>query len=108
MSTAPVQVLPIFAQKLRTLLRAQGEDALAAQVSELQIVERCRCNVKHCGTSYTVPPPAGAWGPGDFTVDLKADDCFLMVDVVGDRIVCVEVLYHREVIEQLDRLFPLQ
>jgi len=38
-----VDVLPELAQELKGLLKAQGESNLAGQISDLVIVDRCRC-----------------------------------------------------------------
>ena len=56
-------VLPEFASELRQLLDEQGEPELAAQVTELTILDRCRCGDDFCATVYTQPKPNGGFGP---------------------------------------------
>ena len=47
--------LPSLAQELHQLLTAKGDSQLAAQVSELKIVERCRCTDSYCASFSTQP-----------------------------------------------------
>jgi len=83
---------PEFSSELRQLLTAAGEDALAAQVASLDVVDRCRCGEAQCATFYTQPKPAGAYGPGLRSVQLSPNLGMLILDVVEERIACVEVL----------------
>ena len=73
---------------LERLLNEAGETALAAQVSGLTIVER-REYQGGCDY-YTVPRPNGYWGSGHRTLGLLLGA--LHVDVLNDRIVCIEIL----------------
>ncbi|HJS70131.1 MAG TPA: hypothetical protein VJ744_04935, partial [Gaiellaceae bacterium] len=65
--------MPEFAAILETRLAEQDEPELAEQVSRLRIVARCGCDDYFCGSFYTVPRPAGAWGPGHENVVLEGD-----------------------------------
>jgi hypothetical protein len=100
------EALPAFATELRQLLEAQGELELAAQVSGLVILDRCRCGDDFCATFYTQPKPKGAYGPGHRNVALTPEEGMLILDVVGGKIVCVEVLYRDEVRQKLDAVLP--
>ncbi len=86
-------VFPDVATELHALLLAEGETLLADQVESLQIVDRCRCTDDFCAMFYAVPRPAQVpWGPGHRNVALVPQRGDLILDVVGDRIVAVEIL----------------
>jgi hypothetical protein len=95
-------VLPAFATELQQLLEENGERELAAQAPGLMIFDRCRCGDDFCATFYTKPKPRGSFGPGHRNVTLKPDEGMLILDVVGDAIACVEVLYRDEVRQRLE------
>jgi hypothetical protein len=92
---------PQLAREVADRLTTRGQSELAASVPGLQIVERCRCGDHFCATMYAVPPPRGAWGPGLRTLDLDADQGFLIVDILDDRIVSIEVLDGDDVHDRL-------
>src|SRR5271155_1094007 len=94
--------LPAFTAELRQLLVEQGAPELAAQVPGLMIFDRCRCGDDFCATFYTKPKPRGSFGPGHRNVALKPDEGMLILDVVGDAIACVELLYRDEVRQRLE------
>jgi hypothetical protein len=96
------EVLPVFAAELQQLLEENGEPELAAQVPGLMIFDRCRCGDDFCATFYTKPKPRGSFGPGHRNVALQPDEGMLILDVVGDAIACVEVLYRGEVRQRLE------
>src|ERR1700690_2778995 len=98
--------LPDLAQELQRLLMAQNEPALAAQVPDLRIVDRCPCHDDFCAKFYVQPKPEGAYGPGHFSVDLDPKKGWIVMDVGDDRIVAVEVLYRDEIREKIHVLFP--
>jgi hypothetical protein len=98
--------LPAFATELRQLLEEQGEPELAAQVPKLMIFDRCRCRDDFCSTFYAQPKPKDAYGPGHRNVALTPEEGMLILDVVGEAIACVEVLYREDVRQKLDEVFP--
>jgi hypothetical protein len=71
--------LPAFATELRQLLTEQGEPALAAQVPDLKIFDRCRCGDDVCAMFYTRPKPNGGFGPGHRNVRLMPEDGMLIL-----------------------------
>jgi hypothetical protein len=89
--------LPEFAAELRQLLIEKGEAELASQVLSLAIHDRCRCGDSFCSTFYTQPKPNGAYGPGHRNIALTPDEGMLILDVVGEEIMCVEVLDREDV-----------
>ncbi len=97
--------LPAFAAELQRLLTEAGEPELAAQVPGLVILERCRCDDDFCATFYTQPKPEGAYGPGHRNVALTPEEGMLILDVVGGKIACVELLYRDEIRRKLDAVF---
>jgi hypothetical protein len=98
--------LPAFAAELRQLLAEQGEPELAAQVSGLAILERCRCGDDICATFYTLPKPKGGFGPGHRNVRLMPEEGMLILDIVGGEIACVEVLDREDVRQKLQAALP--
>jgi hypothetical protein len=98
--------LPAFATELRQLLEEQGEPELAAQVPEMMIYDRCRCEDDICATFYTQPKPNGGFGSGHRNVRLMPEDGMLILDVVAGEIACVEVLDRSDVREKLDAVLP--
>ena len=91
------EVLPILAKEIEELLNRRNEPELAAQITSLTIVDRCRCGEDFCSAFYVEPKPAGAYGPGHRNVELEPDSGMIILDVVNDRIMQVEVLYRDEV-----------
>ncbi len=100
------EVLPAFATELRQLLIEKGERELAAQVPELMILDRCRCGADFYATFYTQPKPQGGFGPSNRNVALAPEEGMLLLDVVGETIACVEVLYRDEVCQKLQAVLP--
>jgi hypothetical protein len=108
-SGAPKQLVDMFpdlSSELQRLLSLEGESDLAAQVAGLTVVERCRCGDDFCGKFYALPKPRGAYGPSHRSVALEPNEGMMIVDVVGDRIAAVEVLYRDEVRRRLLVEFP--
>jgi hypothetical protein len=75
-------VLPKLTVELEQLLSEHGEPELAAQVSTLAIVDRCRCGDDFCSSFYTQPKPEGAYGSDPRALDLDAARGMVIVDVV--------------------------
>ena len=101
-----IDVLPQLAAELASQLRAQGEDSLADSVPGLCIVDRCRCGDEFCATFYTEPRPKGAYRPSHRNVVLEPAEGMLSLDVVDDRIACVEVLYRPAIRSRVLELVP--
>jgi hypothetical protein len=93
------EVLPLLSQELEQLLKDTGEANLASQVSELRILDRCRCGDDFCASLYTQPKPSGAYGPGHRNVILEPAKGMLILDVVEEVIAHIEIL-HRDDIRQ--------
>ena len=95
------QVLPELTGEIVGLLRAAGESALAVKFEFQPFHRWCECGDDFCQSFYTQPPPEGSFGPGHRTVCLDPDAGMINIDVVGDDIRYVEVLYRPEVPGQL-------
>ena len=89
------ELFPALPQEIQSLLIAQGEPDLAAQVPALRIVDRCHCFDDYCATFYTRPKPEGGFGVGHRCVPLAPAKGELVLDVVDDVIFAVEV-FHRD------------
>ena len=100
------EILPALAFELEQLFKNQGEPELAAQVSQLAIVDRCRCGDDFCSSFYTQPKPEGRYGPGHRCLDLDAAEGMLLVDVVEGKIAHVEILNRVDVRHKLLAALP--
>jgi hypothetical protein len=96
--------LPEFSRELRGLLIAAGKPVLAAQVDRLEIVAKCSCNDDFCGSFYTARKPFERYGQERRTLEVQPPQGMILLDVVGDTIVFIEVLYRDDV---RSKLIPL-
>jgi hypothetical protein len=96
--------LPEFAAELELLLRAEGETALASQVSQLMIVNRCRCPDDFCATFYTSLGDRESCNPIPGTIVLEPENGVVNIDVTSGKITCIEVLYRPDVKEVLQAM----
>ena len=99
------ECLPDLVIELEALLRAENESALAEQVKFLEIVDHCRCGDRSCATIYNAPKPNGAWS-GDHRNILLNTDGLTVLDIVNERIVCIEMLDRDAVTERVRELLP--
>lgn len=90
-------LLPELAQEIQRLLIEQDETELAAQVPALRILDRCRCGDDFCASFFVQPKPNGAYGPDHRNVPLAPKEGMLILDVVGEKIAGVEVLYRDDI-----------
>jgi hypothetical protein len=100
------EILPALSVELEQLLKNQGEAELAAQVSQLTVMDRCRCGDDFCSSFYTQPKPEGHYGPSHRCIDLDAAEGMLLVDVVVGKIAHVEVLNRADVRRDLLAALP--
>lgn len=85
---------PLLAAQVAAALRSADEPALADQWHGVCVVLQCGCQDDFCQSFYTAPAPEGAYGPGHRNVALEAPwPGYLILDVVGGRIMYVEILY---------------
>lgn len=101
-----VQALSPFAAELRESLVRQGRDDLATQLLTLPLVDRCRCGDDFCATFYTSKRPAGSYGAGHSNLVVESREGMIILDLVQDRIHCVEVLYRPDVRDALFAVLP--
>jgi hypothetical protein len=101
-----VETLPQLANELEQLLKKQGNTELAAQVSTLAILDRCRCEDDFCSSFYTQPKPREEYGLKHDTFDLDADKGLILVDVVSGVIAFVEVLNRDDIRKPLLAALP--
>lgn len=95
------RVLPELTAEIVGLLRAAGERGLARKFAFQPFHGWCPCGDDFCQSFYTQPPPEGPFGPGHRTVCLEPAAGMINIDVVGDDIRYVEVLYRPEARGQL-------
>jgi hypothetical protein len=101
-----IEMLPEFARELEQLLEMKHKGELAAQVSSLIVVDRCRCGDDFCSSFYTRPKPEGAYGPDHECFDLDAATGMIILDVVSGVIAHVEVLNREDIRKQLISALP--
>jgi hypothetical protein len=100
------EVLSELVPELENGLREYQLPALALQVANLVIVDRCRCGDDFCATFYTAPKPSAAFDSQLETIELDCEQGYLNVDVLNGKIVCVEVLYRDAVRDKLLAALP--
>lgn len=98
-------MFPAFSVELRELIEQAGHPHLAEQVATLPVVARCTCGDHFCAQFYTAPPPEPAYPPSLENVLLDPDRGMIVLDVVGKKIVAVEVLGRPDVKAILDKHF---
>jgi hypothetical protein len=101
-----IEAIPELARELVALLEQESENDLAAQVSKLRVIERCRCGDDFCATFYSVPKPQSEWQPKHENIVLHPQTGFLVLDVVDGKITCVEVLFRDDIRKQVLALLP--
>jgi hypothetical protein len=111
MSTRPklfvAELVPDFARELAALVCADGRPDLAAQLPGLVVMSRCTCGDKNCAHFYTAPRPDGSYGAGHTNVMLSSKTGLVVLDLLGTKIVAVEVLDRPDVKGPLDEYLPL-
>jgi hypothetical protein len=100
------EMFPELSRELEELLRDKGEAELADQVSELKLVDRCRCGDDFCATMYTQPKPRRRYGPDHHAMDLDANTGMIILDVVERKIVSIEILYRDPIRKRLLEVLP--
>jgi hypothetical protein len=89
------EVYPDLVAELARLLEAEGERYLAIAAHDLRLVAPCGCEDDFCQSFRTSEhPPGTPYGPGHRNVLLDPEEGMLILDVVDERIVYVEVLFH--------------
>jgi hypothetical protein len=88
---------PVLAAQIDEALCSADELVLAGVWHDADVVQECQCGDDFCQSFYTAPSPDGAYGPGHRNVALDAPwPGDLVLDVVGERIMYVEVLYRAD------------
>lgn len=98
--------LPEFAAETRRTLIKCGEAALANQVDDLWIFDRCRCGMEECATVYTSADDEQRTryrGTGGYLPDAQG---YVLIDVSNERIICIEMLGYPEFVKALTELLP--
>lgn len=88
------EVFPGLVEELVACLREEGEEFLAVAAWDLRLYEECGCGDEFCQSFYTAERPLGPYGSGHRNVALSPAVGELILDVVDERIMYVEVLYH--------------
>ena len=83
-------LLPGLAAELAGVLLEKGEAALASEIVALRVLD-CDWSADAVAI-YTEPRPEGSLGPTLRTVLLDLRRGIAVIDVVEERIVCVEIL----------------
>jgi hypothetical protein len=87
------EVLPRLALGLKRELLELGEHDLADQVDDLRVGQPCSCGDDFCQSFNTGDrEPGSPYGPDHRTVPLLPDSVMVNLDVVGGRIVYVEII----------------
>jgi hypothetical protein len=98
------EVFPGFANELESLLNRKNEPIIAKQISELNIIDRCRCGELFCSTFYT-STKENLSGVGKI-IELDPIRGMINVDTFDNLIIEIEVLDRDEIKIKLDEIFP--
>lgn len=90
MSSMLTELFPEFSRELTSQLIQEGETALAQQVPVLRVVDHDRS--QDAVAIHTAPRPRLGYGPTHRNVQLDLPDELVVLDVVAEKIVCIEVL----------------
>jgi len=82
-------LMPKVADELETLI---AEACINLELDELEVFDKCRCGDGFCAMFYTAPKPNGSWGSSHYNIELSPEKGMMILDVVGERIVAVEIL----------------
>ena len=97
--------LPNLVDELTVLLEREGEPELARQVSNLPLLDRCRCGDSFCATIYTAAKSDREYGIHR-NIALHPEAGHLILDLRDRRIICIEILYRDEIRERVLKLLP--
>lgn len=97
--------LPEFSLELTELLIAADQRDLAAQVDRLEIVAKCSCNDDFCASFYTARKPFERYGEWRPTLEVQPTEGMILLELRGETIVFIEVLYRDDVRKKLMPLF---
>jgi hypothetical protein len=98
-------LMPEFAAEVVRVLTACGEAALARQIAELWVFDRCRCGQQECATIHTAADHTFKYGRG---VGDANDTTLMAIDISSDgRIVSIETLGYPGFPQRLTKLMPL-
>jgi hypothetical protein len=87
------EVFPDLIAELATLLAESGEAGLAAGVRDVRLIGECDCGDTFCQSIRTAEHPQGQpFGAGHRCVPLLSPEGVLALDVVGDRIMYIEII----------------
>ncbi|MGB6691992.1 MAG: hypothetical protein WBE76_29470 [Terracidiphilus sp.] len=101
-----VEVFPEFALELEELLIRANRAELAAQIPELSIARRCRCEDDFCATFHTQHERERRSGRDFGHLELQPKAGMIILDIVSGHIAEVEVLYRDDVRRALHAVFP--
>jgi hypothetical protein len=85
-------LLPLTAEIISALLTKDDRNALAEQVLDLMIFDRCSCEAAHCASFYTQPKPDSRYGATHWGFMLPSPTGLMIFDLLGDTIAFIEVL----------------
>lgn len=94
---------PELSNELKNLLSDKPD--YAAQIDNLVVVDRCRCEDNSCSTMYSLQKPDGAWGDGHENFMLNSRD-IIIIDAVNGVIAELEILDRSEIRKKLSQLIP--
>ena len=99
------RALPDVVDELDRGLRKSGRTDLAATLTGLELVDRCRCGDSFCATSYT--QPKASWPPPAELEDVVIEAPHLLsLTIANGRIVAAEFLWRPALRARLLELLP--
>ncbi|MBV1911781.1 MAG: hypothetical protein KUG78_20985 [Kangiellaceae bacterium] len=96
--------MPFLAKELVEGLSDIGEQTLANSISDLKIIDRCRCDSQGCGTFYTMNKEI--WSGKKLKQVIPEVKGLYAIDVFENNIACIEIMERSDVAEQLISSYP--
>jgi hypothetical protein len=86
------EFLPEIAEEVRQLLLIGERADLLPSLDAARFVSPCGCGDDICSSIYTASKPSGSWGPSHETAPLGPKEGMINLDVVGGKIVYIEII----------------
>jgi hypothetical protein len=98
------KLMPFLAVEIEEGLLHLGETELASSVSELEVISRCMCDSKNCGTFYTMDK--SRWSGKKLRQVVPMVNGLYAIDIFEEEIACIEIMDRENVAKKLIELYP--
>ena len=96
--------MPFLAHELSEGLEKIGERKLAQTISNVDILDRCKCDSEGCGAFYTCEEYK--WSGKELRKVTPNVKGLFSIDVLENEIVCIEFMGRTDVRDRLVAMYP--